>query len=381
MQPQSNRSSPASVTGGLVHMGLDDFCYQYRGQKQNDGTVSFENVTQKIELSQMKHKAKYLKGHYLFGGPIFNHFGHFLAESIHRLMDYKLLDDSIGIEKVIFQTQRPGIKRLISGSGLPPQFYETLSYLGIPKDKILLQTSPLIAEHLWVGKQQSYFRNVAELSPKYLSFLSQRETRLNCAQQTPKKVYVSRVNFLFRGAFSGERYIESIMESNGFTIYHPEKHDLIDQLVTYKNAEQLIFAEGTAIHVLELLAKVDAKIGVIRRRKLALDAIETPLSARSKQWTYTEELTPLPSLLIAKGHKSPATGSAISFLHAPQLASYLLTEFGIQGFNIATYTEQAVIDLRVYRDHYSEKLEDTEHGQIALNNYDEVLNKLLTLAN
>ena len=74
--------------------------------------------------------------------------------------------------------------------------------------------------------------------------------------------------------------MEANLAAEGYTIYHPEKHDLRSQIATYKAARQVIAAEGSALHLLAMVADPSAKVAiVVRRPSGATRNLETHLNA------------------------------------------------------------------------------------------------------
>ena len=70
----------------------------------------------------------------------------------------------------------------------------------------------------------------------------------------PEKIYVSRSHLIDNGGVAGEVYIENILqEYEGFFILKPEQYSLYEQMNYYRHAKICIFAEGSAIHGLELI--------------------------------------------------------------------------------------------------------------------------------
>jgi len=273
-------------------------------------------------------------------------------------MQFKDLASQVKIKKIVFIPQRYVVLNGLRKPSLPPKFYEVLDYLGIPKSKILLLQTPKNFESLWVAKQQSYFRVDRPLTPEYREFLHSRA--LNCLgdlkEPTPTKVYISRSNYFLRGSYAGETYIEKVLQQNGFTIFYPEKHSLKHQLNVYFNAQELLFSEGTAIHVLELLGNINAKVGVIRRRQAGRIAIEPPLKNRVKNYSIFEENFPLPSLYVAPKRTTAASGSAVCFVDVGKISEYLASEFGVNNVDHDQLKQQSLEDLDTYYETYKKKI-------------------------
>ena len=87
--PLAPNSNPNNVKGGVKSSRLDEKFLQCRWSAVHSSKASLETVTDLTYIQQWSGKLSHQKGRYLFGGPIFKNFGHFLAESIHRTWAYE----------------------------------------------------------------------------------------------------------------------------------------------------------------------------------------------------------------------------------------------------------------------------------------------------
>lgn len=68
------------------------------------------------------------------------------------------------------------------------------------------------------------------------------------------------------GRYACEDHLEALLSEEGYEIYAPEQHPLEHQIDTFSRAEQLIFAEGSALHLFSLLRQPNQVSAVIQRR-------------------------------------------------------------------------------------------------------------------
>lgn len=353
--PQLSGSTPARMRGGIRALALPDFAHQFRHQQVTQQETPPVCVTQTDGLAAQPNITRYKKGHYYYGGPAFSNFGHFIAESIHRLAALPGAEQQAGISKVLILPQLRRRLRKLAKPLLPPNFYEILDYLGVDKSRVELIDKPLRVENLWVAPQQSLFRSRRQISADYRQFLQQCERRAGIIadNQLPPKIYVSRTPFLLRGSFAGERYIEQFFALQGYTIFRPENHSLYEQLSYYKSATEIVLAEGAALHVMELLGDITARITVLQRRHNS-DLLFSPLlEARCKNVGFFGALKVLPSLFVVKGYKSAAHGSALSVLHAEALRDYLSRHLGLKGFDTDEFLGTVQQDIAAYLHAYA----------------------------
>ncbi len=356
--PQLSGSTPARVRGGVRAQEMPDFAHQFRHQQITAEQTAPVCVTDTKVLAEQSQITRNKKGHYYYGGPAFSNFGHFIAESIHRLAALPGAKQQANISKVLILPQLRRRLRKLAKPLLPPNFYEILDYLGVDKSRVVLVDKPQRVENLWVAPQQSLFRTRSEISADYRQFLLQCERRAGIVpdKQLPAKIYVSRTPFLLRGSFAGERYVEQCLACHGYTIFRPENHSLHAQLRYYKSATEIVLAEGAALHVMELLGDIPARITVLQRRTNADYLFGPLLAARCKNVDFFGALKVLPSLFVVKGYKSAAHGSALSVLHAETLKDYLSHRLAIRDFDCDEFLATTHQDIASYFHAYAKSL-------------------------
>ncbi|WP_158967034.1 DUF563 domain-containing protein [Paraglaciecola sp. L3A3] len=370
--PMMLGSKPDEIKGGVMHSSMELKFHQYRGAAVNKKQQSLDLVTDLGFISSKSRCYLSLKGTFLYGGPIFNNFGHFLAECIHRCwaLDYAESQLGVKIDKVLFTPQvNPSFSFFYSKIyHLPPVYLEVLNYLGIPKHKIRCVFSPKTYEKLIVPQQASFFRAKQPVSKTYLNFLDRCEAKNvnSIKQRLYKKVYVSRKYFALRGAFAGECYIEDFLIKNGFHIFYPEQHSILTQLNMYKGAQEIIFAEGAALHILELFGHVNAHISVLCRRRLCPEVFHSILSPRVKFLTFMAEVETLPSLFFPDNSKKAAHGSALSILDTQSLLTFLerTHHLSIELFEQNKYLASVKQDLNRYLTYYMSKINKGESKKL-----------------
>ena len=197
--------------------------------------------------------ASVYEGPTLYAGPYFAHFGHGVAEGLHRLWAARHFADLEGA-RIVFQMQ-PGVQRR-------PWFDAMLDLIGIAPDRVLLLGHVARFAELHVPAQGRALGG-ALLLPDYLSLFPLAPIPRTAA---PKRLYVSRSRYTHSGIYLGESLVERVLEQAGFAIVHPQDVRLAEFAGMLRGAETIIFAEGSAIHNLELTGPLDARVMVIGRR-------------------------------------------------------------------------------------------------------------------
>lgn len=206
----------------------------------------------------------------VYAGPYFAHFGHLIAESIHRLWavrHYPELADS----RIVFQKHVDAVRR--------PWFDAALDLLGIAPERVLLLDQVARFEELHVPAQGRALGG-ALLLPDYLSLFPLAPIAV--PTDAPKRLYISRSRYTHSGIYLGESMVERVLAATGFAVVHPQDLPMRDFAGLLRGAETIIFAEGSAIHNLELTGPVAARVMVIGRRdgmRRKFEALVNSLSA------------------------------------------------------------------------------------------------------
>lgn len=196
-----------------------------------------------------------LPGTHLYAGVALTAFGHFLAECSHRLWAYGAYGSEVDRVLVIPKPAAPGR----SSEGLLSFQREALQYAGIPWESVRIVDRPMRAQTLLVPEPGSILGDgTFAPSSAYLGLLAEREADFYAGYQPqqdhyPERLYVGRAHLLHQGGIAGESYLEQRLAAEGFTIFRPEAHSLVEQMNHYRHAREILFTEGSAIHGLELL--------------------------------------------------------------------------------------------------------------------------------
>lgn len=206
-------------------------------------------------------------GRWFYGGILFAHFGHFMTESVHRILEFKEFGDSV--EGIIFQ--KAPYKGSISFDPLSFNYIREVfeSFFRINLDKVKFLEAPTTVDDL-AFRPQSHQLGQAP-NEEYLSRLDALEsfyadTALNENLETYDKLYLSRRKYLSFGRTLGMGSVEKELEQNGFFILCPEEVPLSSQIHLLRNAKQVVAEAGSAIHLLDLLGPKNLRLDILSRR-------------------------------------------------------------------------------------------------------------------
>jgi hypothetical protein len=280
-----------------------------------------------------------LAGAYLYGGPLMREFGHFMAESIHRLLPGLAIAPDL---PVLFAGNRGEPE---PARPQPAFVHELLGMLGLPPERVHVVHRAVRVDRLLVVEQGSDLGR----GPKsdYLDLLDRtvplRLDALAPAEPAPERVYVSRSR-LPAGRLLGEGYLEGLLAEAGFHVYRPEEHPLVAQMQVYRQARQLIFSEGSACHGTELLGRQLQHVALLNRRPAPKPGMfRAVLRPRARR--YAEFLgNPFVGALPIGPVRPPLAHTGVSVFDVPGLLQFLAAEglADLHGrFDLGAYAEAA----------------------------------------
>lgn len=217
----------------------------------------------------------HLPGRWLWGGVLMEHFGHFLTESTGRLWALDHLEGPV--DGIVFLPEKG------FGKSPAPQIkaYQTLflHLLGIDLPVRVLSAATRI-DRLEVPGPGFGIGPLMTGTDRFRQFIHTRLAR-DIAPSGGENLYISRSALdLSLGGILGERVLERHLTAAGYEIYHPQDHSLPDQIARYRAARRVISLDGSALHLLAMVAPPDQSVALIKRRKgVAPEGIIRHLSA------------------------------------------------------------------------------------------------------
>lgn len=197
-------------------------------------------------------------GTWLWGGVLWVHFGHFLVESLSRL--WCLKDVGAPVDGILYVPKRPTV-----GSEIKAFQRDLARHFGwhVP---LVAVTAPERVEQLIVAGQGFGLGKMSSATAPFRKAVAQHFAR-TVAPEGPEKLYISRSKLpKGRGGLIGERALEAHLKSAGYSVFHPQEQSIDEQIARYKAAGMIIAAEGSALHLLGMVAGPEQKIAVIVRR-------------------------------------------------------------------------------------------------------------------
>ena len=234
------------------------------GVFDNDGAFCKHGITWRfgnrmtVKPTQLPEPRPTIPGRWLWGGVLFNHFGHFLVESTSRL--WALDHFSKPLSGIVYVNKRP--RAPLNIDGYRREFINLL----MPDIPVHIVKPAAQFEHLVVPGQGLGLGTISTGTPELRHSFN---SRLCAAVEPsgPAKLYVSRSKLSPQSSgILGETTLETQLSNDGYTIFHPQDHSLRSQIAHYRGAEKIIIADGSAGHLVALVCRPDQKIAYIVRR-------------------------------------------------------------------------------------------------------------------
>jgi hypothetical protein len=196
----------------------------------------------------------------VFGGYLLGAYGHFLAESIHRL--WPLFEDahlrSLPIYFMTLTQNQGPVTELRS------YMVDILTYLGVDPGKVhVIFNEPVGFGKLWVPEQVKWLKHACQ-TPGY--FQRFRKFSEGFDEAGDDRIYVSRSTYLYSGSYLGETLVERLLEDAGVRIVFPEQHKVADLVAMYRKAGAIAFSDGSAVHVAEISGGLKGRLFLVGRR-------------------------------------------------------------------------------------------------------------------
>lgn len=272
----------------------------------------------------------------VWGGQIFRHFGHTIAEFSARLLQSKIEHPDARFLFLLPPDQKEGY--------VPSYFWDVLSWYGIGRDQVLIvRDRRFLARELWVAAQAEQLLKRGPV-PGYIDVLTEHSKKLLGDPEKRGVAYVTRsALYPGHGRHAGEGYICELLAQLGVTIIEPENLGVAKQLNAYASAKHLIFSEGSAMHGRQLMGYQAQDITILNRRR-GFRTAEAFLAPRCDRLTYVEDIKGQLSVHMENG--------AVRHQHALAIfdEAALIETLAGNGLDLTSLWDQAAYEAAVEKD-------------------------------
>ena len=199
--------------------------------------------------------AKFLSGAWLFCGVMSHQFGHVITRGLGRIWATEKLPKTV---KLLFVS-------LLYSEKEHAFLDRLLKTLGIENEYAIVP-SPTHVEELYSAPDLFSEAHEGVASPSYAKWIRGKLPK-RARSRFGRKIYITRDQM---SGTVGRHLCEDVLEDNlsnaGFDIVAPEKLSLVEQLEMYREADTVIAADGSALHVLPFTFRPEATCIILKRR-------------------------------------------------------------------------------------------------------------------
>ena len=241
---------------------------QKAGIFSSDGKFIENSITQRSErdFNQQpefpKEDLEMLPGRWLYVGPYFSQFGHFYIESLSRIWALNQIEEKI--DGLLFLPKR--------ASANPQDQLDTragwLGILGYDGDARILM-EPTQVEQLYVPSMGIGIDEYLVGSGAHQSFIKENFGQ-GIRAEGADRIYISRFDLYDKASsYIGEGHFQRFLRDEGYTVIHPQKMTMAEQIAQYRAAKDVIAADGSALHLLAFAGHQQQRAAIIARRSMA----------------------------------------------------------------------------------------------------------------
>lgn len=223
----------------------------------------------------MQQPPERLEGRFVYLGSLHDHFGHMLTESVNRLWAWRYLRDSV--DGAIWLPYRKGAEWSMATRIIANAF-------GLDPSCVVEVTRPTAVTRLFVPEPGAALDTPAQ--PWYRNELAHAFPLADYIQPgRPTAIVVTRRRYRLQGRVAGFDAVINAATASGYREIMPESLTLTEQLVTIASAKSILWEEGSACHIAELLPEIPARSLVVSRGRRT-KAVVTSLAAKSPTVDY-----------------------------------------------------------------------------------------------
>lgn len=205
----------------------------------------------KSAIVNMRKKATFKKGIYIYLGCLRTHYGHFLLESLARLWPFIIagLDKNEVIPVIHTEWPSPSLDAI---GKKYPFVAEAYQRIGINLSEIYEIVDPVIFEKLLVPTPSFRLGQVFHYGTPTQSKVWAAIKRVNNLKPKKNKIYLSRkkhqCNNIKSRFLSNELEVEQLFIRHGFEIVYPERLPFTEQVKLYQECSIMAGPIGSCMH-------------------------------------------------------------------------------------------------------------------------------------
>lgn len=228
-------SGEQRVAHSLFQGGLCDKSWRFLAGRRRAFWDASANLSCLQSYPVPESSIEYCDEDVVFGGIVYNHYGHLLTDTTARL--WYVVSHPEDHRRIVF------LKAPAKFDWAPADCLELFNLAGIRSERIVFVNRPTKFRSVLVPEEAIY--SLDAVRPEWISFFD--AVRANVEPSFYEKVYLSRTHFK-RGDSFNEDLFESYWASCGYRIVHPEECSLRDEIAFVSGARELVATIGTLSH-------------------------------------------------------------------------------------------------------------------------------------
>lgn len=188
-------------------------------------------------------------------GPVSPHFGHMIADFGMRIAAANRCAPALPLVFSVGPAE---------ASEPRPFFRQILTHLGVPETRVLLVREPTRFRTLYVPPQAERLGGPGP-DHRHLDLMDAIVAAHGQVTQDIDCLFVSRARYP-DGRMAAEAYLADVLIRAGATVVYPELLPVADQIAYYRRARHIVFSEGSAVHALQLLGRLQSGVSILVRR-------------------------------------------------------------------------------------------------------------------
>lgn len=203
-----------------------------KGFAQESSTYRDKKEKALLDGYKINFTPKYCDETVIYGGVLYEFYGHVLLETMSRLWYY--YKSNPNKYRVIFNVV-PGARG---------KFKEFFELLDIPYDEDTFITEPIQYKEVIIPEQATIY--ATNWHKDFLIPFEYMKSKVKAEKYD--KIYFTRTKLVDRAPIYGEKLIENLFKKNGYKVFSPEKLSLKKQIALMKGCKSLVTVSSSTYH-------------------------------------------------------------------------------------------------------------------------------------
>lgn len=213
--------------------------------KGTNPNVIYQNAYNQLNIDESIQK---VDQEIIFLGTIIDCWGHYFTDGVSKLwflktQEYRKLKENNNVKFAISFAYKHNFK-------IPPALISLYNLLGIYEEDLLIVNDSVQYSKIYIPDNSLFMHgNTRHFTAEYsctIDDITSHVAPIN--NEKYDKIYLSRTHFLKGNADFGEKNIERVFKSLGYTIIHPQEHTIQQQISIFQQAKSVISTSGSLAH-------------------------------------------------------------------------------------------------------------------------------------